>query len=168
MKLKAEIGDKHFEIDTRRSGNEVTAIINGSAYELEVSEPEPDLFLIKHKGKIYEAYVDPAAEHAGTRKVTVNGRQVELHLFDPKRLRSSAESSSAMDGLAEIKTAMPGKVVRILKNIGDSVENGDGIIVVEAMKMQNELRSPKNGVVKEIRAAEGSTVSGGDVLALIE
>ena len=63
---------------------------------------------------------------------------------------------------------MPGKVVRILVEAGATVEQGDGILVVEAMKMQNELRSPKSGVVKELRAKEGATVGAGDILATIE
>jgi biotin carboxyl carrier protein len=70
--------------------------------------------------------------------------------------------------MAEIKTAMPGKVVRVLVEVGAQVAKGDGIIVVEAMKMQNELRSPKDGTVKDIRGSEGATVNPGEVLAIIE
>ena len=63
---------------------------------------------------------------------------------------------------------MPGKVVRILVAEGDEVEKGKGVLVVEAMKMQNEIKSPKKGVVKKLSAAEGSAVNAGDVLAVIE
>ena len=63
---------------------------------------------------------------------------------------------------------MPGKVVRFVANPGQDVEKGDGVIVVEAMKMQNELKSPKAGTLKEFRVSEGDTVSAGDVLALVE
>jgi biotin carboxyl carrier protein len=63
---------------------------------------------------------------------------------------------------------MPGKVARVLVETGSSVEKGDGVVVVEAMKMQNELKSPKAGIVKEIQAEEGATVSAGDILATIE
>jgi biotin carboxyl carrier protein len=63
---------------------------------------------------------------------------------------------------------MPGKVVRIVAEVGQEVKTGDSIIVVEAMKMQNEMKSPKDGVVKEIRAEVGATVNAGDVLAVIE
>jgi biotin carboxyl carrier protein len=63
---------------------------------------------------------------------------------------------------------MPGKVVRIVAEVGQEVKIGDSIIVVEAMKMQNEMKSPKDGVVKEIRAENGATVNTGDVLAVIE
>jgi biotin carboxyl carrier protein len=63
---------------------------------------------------------------------------------------------------------MPGKVVRVLVEEGATVEAGAGLVVVEAMKMQNELKSPKAGTVTELRAREGTTVNAGDVLAVIE
>ena len=63
---------------------------------------------------------------------------------------------------------MPGKVVNILLTVGSPVEKGDGVLVVEAMKMQNELKSPKAGVIKEIRVTEGAAVSASDILATIE
>ncbi|QYO67495.1 biotin/lipoyl-containing protein [Leptolyngbya sp. 7M] len=76
--------------------------------------------------------------------------------------------AAVADGVVELKTAMPGKVVRVIVAEGDEVKKGDGILVVEAMKMQNEMRSPKNGTVKTISVAEGSTVAAGDILAVIE
>ncbi|MBA2621364.1 MAG: biotin/lipoyl-binding protein, partial [Acidobacteria bacterium] len=72
------------------------------------------------------------------------------------------------DGAAEIKTAMPGKVVRVLAVEGAEIKAGDGVLIVEAMKMQNEMKAPKDGIVKEIRVVEGATVNAGDVLAIIE
>jgi biotin carboxyl carrier protein len=63
---------------------------------------------------------------------------------------------------------MPGKVVRIIADVGQAVEKGSGVIVVEAMKMQNEMKSPIDGVIKEIRVSEGSTVNAGEVLVVIE
>ena len=63
---------------------------------------------------------------------------------------------------------MPGKIVRVLVSEGDAVEAGQGVIVVEAMKMQNEVRSPKAGVVVKVAVAEGATVFAGEVLAIVE
>ncbi|MCO5333238.1 MAG: hypothetical protein M9893_04365 [Pyrinomonadaceae bacterium] len=68
----------------------------------------------------------------------------------------------------EIKTAMPGKVVRILRSLNETVAKGDGLIVVEAMKMQNEMRSPKDGIVAAINTSEGETVNAGEVLLVVE
>ena len=63
---------------------------------------------------------------------------------------------------------MPGKVVRVLAPPQTEVEAGQGVIVVEAMKMQNELKSPKKGIVQKVLAAEGARVNAGDVLAIVE
>jgi len=63
---------------------------------------------------------------------------------------------------------MPGKVARILAEQGAEIKKGEGVLIVEAMKMQNEMKAPKDGIVKEIRCAEGETVNAGDVLAVIE
>jgi biotin carboxyl carrier protein len=68
----------------------------------------------------------------------------------------------------KIVAPMPGKVVRILAREGTEVQAGQGIIVVEAMKMQNELKSPKQGVVQKIEVTEGATVNAGDVLVIVE
>ena len=92
----------------------------------------------------------------------------EIKIFDPKRLRGTGAESEQTTGASEIKTAMPGKVVRVLAQVGAEIKQGDGVIIVEAMKMQNEMKSPKDGVIKEIRFAEGATVNAGDVLVIIE
>jgi biotin carboxyl carrier protein len=63
---------------------------------------------------------------------------------------------------------MPGKVIRVLVAIGDRVESGLGLVVVEAMKMQNELKSPIAGIVKQVQAVEGATVNANQVLVVVE
>jgi biotin carboxyl carrier protein len=63
---------------------------------------------------------------------------------------------------------MPGKVVRLMVREGDEVEAGAGVAVVEAMKMQNEIKSPKKGTIGKILVSEGATVNAGDVLAIVE
>jgi glutaconyl-CoA decarboxylase len=63
---------------------------------------------------------------------------------------------------------MPGKVVRVLVSVGQKVSKGDGVIVVEAMKMQNEMQALSGGIVKEVRAREGDTVEGGAELVILE
>ena len=168
MKYQAEIGNKKHEIEIHRDGDQVHAQIDGEQFDVEVSEPEPNVFLIKRDGKIFETFVVPSDRPDQQKTVSVNGQDVAVRLIDPKRLRGSRSESDHGDGLAEIRTAMPGKVVRVLLETGSEVEKGDGILIVEAMKMQNELKAPKAGVVKEIRFSEGDTVSAGDILAIIE
>ena len=168
MKMKAEIGDEVFEIEHSRTANGIIARVNGTRYELEVSEPEPNVLVFKHDGKIYEVFADPSADLEGLRRFTINREEIEVRLIDPRRLRGAGGGDAAMDGGAEARAPMQGKVVTKLAAESTEANKGDGIIVVEAMKMQNELISPKNGVVREIRFNEGDTVAAGDVLAVID
>jgi biotin carboxyl carrier protein len=170
MKLTAEINNEKREIDVRREGGKVFASVGDRKYELEAHTAAPNTYLFKLDGKIYECYVSPTApEMAGGRShVSVGTNSYEFTLADPKRLNHSGAAHAHGDGVAEIAANMPGKVVRILVGAGDEVKAKDGVIVVEAMKMQNEMKSPKDGIVKEIRFAEGDTVNAGDVLVVIE
>jgi biotin carboxyl carrier protein len=162
MKLIAELNNEKYNLDVKREADKVFAKIDDREYELEASEVEPNVWLFKHNNRIYQIYAAPNGI------VNVGNNQFEVNLVDPKRLRSSASGDVAADGIVQIKTAMPGKVVRILVAEGTEVLQGDGILIVEAMKMQNEMKSPKDGIVKEIKVAEGATVNAGDVLAIIE
>ncbi|HQU92216.1 MAG TPA: biotin/lipoyl-binding protein [Pyrinomonadaceae bacterium] len=168
MKLQAQLGELLHDIELKRDGEKVFAKVDDREYELEASEPEPNVYLLKHAGNIYEFYVAPAVQSGSPQIVSSRNSDVEVALVDPKRLRGSAGAGGIADGLAEIKTMMPGKVVRLIANVGNAVEKGDAVLVVEAMKMQNDLKAPKAGIVKDIKVSEGSTVSAGDVLAIIE
>lgn len=168
MKLQAEFDNEKHEINIRQNGSQIFAEIDGRAYELEADEVEPNVFLLKHENKIYQVFISPGQNVNEPLNVRIGINDFEIKLNDPKRLRSSAGAVGAADGAAEIKTAMPGKVVRILTGVGAEIKQGEGVIIVEAMKMQNEMKSPKDGIIKEIRVAEGATVNAGDILAVIE
>ena len=168
MKLQAQVGESLHNIEIKRDGEKVFAKVDDREYELESSEPEPNVFLLKHAGRIHEFYIAPATQPGSPQIVSSRMADVEVSLIDPKRLRGSGIAGASADGLAEIRTMMPGKVVRLIANVGDAVEKGDAVLVVEAMKMQNDLKAPKDGIVKEIRVSEGTTVTAGDVLAIVE
>lgn len=165
MKLHAELDGTKHELDIKRDGGKVTASVDGREYSLDVSQPEPGLYVLRDGAAKHVAHVTTKPEGS---LVTINGRAIEVALSDPKRLRGSGSDHSTQDGVAEIKTAMPGKVVRILVAEGQSVAKGDGVIVVEAMKMQNEMKSPKDGTVSAIKVAEGDTVESGALLLTVE
>ena len=168
MKLIAETNDKTHEIEIKRIDDKVFADIDGRKYELEASQPEPNVYLFKHDGKIFQIFVAPRQNTAEPFAVNVGNHNFDIQIIDPKRLRGKSNAIGQADGAAEIKTAMPGKLVRVLVTEGAAIKQGDSVLVVEAMKMQNEMKSPKDGIVKEIRFAEGATVNAGDVLAIIE
>jgi biotin carboxyl carrier protein len=100
-------------------------------------------------------------------EVRVNGRAFAVEVFDPRSMRSR-KSGGAGQGRQNIAAMMPGKVVRLLVREGDEVEAGQGLVVVEAMKMQNEMKSPKAGRVVEVKTKPEATVAAGEVLLVIE
>ena len=103
----------------------------------------------------------------GEGEVSVNGRVFHVEAFDPRgpRGRRTEEERS---GLQVVATAMPGRVVRVLVTPGQQVAAGQALIVVEAMKMQNEMKAPRAGRVASVKAEAGATVSAGDILVVIE
>jgi biotin carboxyl carrier protein len=120
---------------------------------------EPGVYSILREGKAYTVILDGDA-------VIVNGLRVPLPA-DPRDLIPGM-STTGTSGPEQIRTLMPGRVVKVLAAVGDHVEAGAGILVVEAMKMQNELQTMRGGRVTSIRRAEGDTVAAGEVLATIE
>jgi biotin carboxyl carrier protein len=90
-----------------------------------------------------------------------------VEVQDPRALRHNAARAD-VEGRQTLTAAMPGKVVRVLTAPGDEVQAGQGIVVVEAMKMQNEVKSPKTGRVLSVAVGEGAAVAAGDVLAVVE
>lgn len=100
--------------------------------------------------------------------VTVNGAAFEVALRDPKQLRHQTEAGEDSAGLAFVTAPMPGKLVKLLCAEGDPVKEGQGVAVVEAMKMQNDLKAPKSGTVERVCVVEGQAVNAGEVLLRIE
>jgi biotin carboxyl carrier protein len=101
------------------------------------------------------------------KEVWVNGRLLSMEVFDQRDLRPG-QGATANQGRQEIAVSMPGKVIRVLVAAGDMVEEGQGLVVVEAMKMQNEMKSPKAGRVAEVRARQDATVGAGEILVVVE
>ena len=125
-----------------------------------IVEVEPGVYSIIVDGASHEVRVD-----AG--QVTVGKRHFDYQVDDPRQWKRSGDAGGGQSRAA-ILAPMPGKVVRILVAVGDEVEAGQGIVVVEAMKMQNEMKAPRAGRVAAIQAKENDSVVAGAVLAVIE
>ncbi|MGA2960732.1 MAG: biotin/lipoyl-containing protein [Candidatus Korobacteraceae bacterium] len=104
----------------------------------------------------------------GDTHIIIGSERFEAEVRDPRSLRSRRASAGVGEGPQKILAPMPGKVVRLMVAEKNEVEAGQGILVVEAMKMQNEIKSPKKGVVQKIMVAEGSRVNPGDTMAIVE
>jgi biotin carboxyl carrier protein len=128
--------------------------------EFSVETPAPGVYSILLDGRSYDARVENGV-------VIVCGHRFEIEVRDPRRW-SSKSAAGAHGGVQNVAAPMPGKVVRVLVALGDAVEAGQGIVVVEAMKMQNEMKAARAGKIASLTAKEGATVSAGEVLARIE
>ena len=168
MKLKAIIEDREEDVTLSLTDGRVAAEIGDRVYTFELREIEPDCYLFFSNTNVHECRVSERAGAKGGFDVTIGGRSHAVTIVDPKRLRSGQNSDRHQHGVAEILAPMPGKVVRIHTEAGASVEKGAGLVVVEAMKMQNEMKSPRDGVVVSINVKPGDTVNAGDVLAVVE
>ena len=100
--------------------------------------------------------------------VVIGGRRYGFEVEDPRSLRGRRGAGVGTEGPRPVKAPMPGRVVRLLVEVGEDVEEGQGVVVIEAMKMQNELKSPKAGRVIRVGAVVGDTVGSGDVLVVVE
>lgn len=102
--------------------------------------------------------------------VTLNNVSIPLKLVDARRkLAQAAVGTRAQaTGPAAVKSPMPGKVVKVLVKPGDEVKSGQGVVVVEAMKMENELKTPRDGKIKDVKVSEGQAVESGQTLATVE
>ena len=170
MKLKATVSGTEHDLALDFVDGLARAEVDGRQYEIDLRELGQGQYLLVSGTKIYRCRVerDRSSSHEGAFAVAVGGRNHNVVIVDPKRLRSGQGSAAHHSGAAEIVSPMPGKIVRVLVEVGANVAAGDGVIVVEAMKMQNEMKAPKAGVVVSINAQAGATVNAGDVLAVIE
>ena len=165
MKLKAIVGEREEDLLLKIEDGRVSAEIGNRVYSLDVREIEPDSYMFFLNTNVHECRVSGSDS---TFEVSIHGRNYSVTIVDPKRLRSGQNSDRHHHGVAEILAPMPGKVVRVQTESGATVQKGAGVIVVEAMKMQNEMKSPRDGVVVSINVKPGDTVNAGDVLAVIE
>ncbi len=157
MKYDVEVNGREGHLELRGGEFEY----NGVSREYSAETSGPGIFSILTGGRSYQATLLAP----GT--IQVEGRIFSVEIFDPRELRARS-AAGLSQGRQNVAAPMPGKVVRLLVAQGDTVEAGQGLIVVEAMKMQNEMKSPKAGVVAEVRTSDGATVAAGEILVVIE
>jgi len=167
MRLDATIAGQTSAIDFRVEDSRVLAVIDGRRYDLAV-QTTAGSYLIVWDGLVFDCRVEGRPKSGDAVDVFVGANRHVITLADPKRLRSAHSATGQADEAARIVAPMPGKVVRLLVEVGAHIEAGAGVAVVEAMKMQNEMKSPKAGTIVSINVVVGATVNGGDLLAVIE
>lgn len=163
MKLEIEIAGRIRVVDF--TPGEATVSVDGSTFPVEERLLRPGVLSLIVDGRAWRVVLE---EDASEPAVLIAGERIPYSVNDPRSLRARRAHAAGTDGPRPIKASMPGRVVRVLAQPGDAIEAHQGIVVIEAMKMQNELKSPKNGKLAELRVTPGDTVSAGDVLAIVE
>lgn len=116
-------------------------------------------------GRVYEFSVELDGDIC---HISNGADRYSATIIDPRRLGAQSQVHEAHGATVILRADMPGKVVRILVTPGEEVEREQGLLVLEAMKMQNEIRAPRRGFVRELGVVEGKTVASGDFLLSLE
>ncbi|MGC1684768.1 MAG: biotin/lipoyl-containing protein [Candidatus Acidiferrales bacterium] len=163
MKLDITIGERKRRVALDRMGSVVQGLIDGRRVQADVVSLRDGRYSILIGGRSIEVRVEDGP--AGFRVIS-GGRELNASISDPRKFRRGAGQLSA-EGRQNVNAPMPGKVVRLLVKLGEVVKVGQGLFVIEAMKMQNEIRSPKSGIVEKLLAVEGQPVNSGETLAVV-
>lgn len=142
------------------------AVLDGEKEtEIQAHLLRPGVLSLHIAGKAYRCVLEEGPE--GT-VIHFAGARIPYRIDDPRSLKSRRSRAGGQEGPKAVTAPMPGRVIRVLVNKGDEVQAHQGIVVIEAMKMQNELKSPKAGRVIELRVQPGGTVAAGEVLAVVD
>jgi|SRR5271156_157446 len=164
MLYEITIDGKNYRVDLNRADGRWACRLDGREFEVDAVLARPDVLSLRIGNFAYEAKLERIANDL---HVWVGSTRFLAEVRDPRSLRGRARAGDD-HGPKKIVASMPGKVVRLLVRDGEDVELGAGVAVVEAMKMQNEIKSPKKGTVRTILVSEGAAVNAGDVLAIVE
>lgn len=169
MSLEVNVDGQTAKLDLLgKSGSIYKVLVDSKEYELDIIMVERGVYSILYKGKSYNVEL-VEAEHSKKYIVNTYKKSYEVEIVDAEVKYMRNRKKSLLEGSENsITSPMPGKVVKIMVNVGDKVEKGQTVIVVAAMKMENEYKSSIEGKVKEILVSEGDTVDGNQPLVLLE
>jgi biotin carboxyl carrier protein len=159
------IDGKNYRLELERTEGYWQCRLDGREVHIDAVLTGHDALSVLLEGRTYEIKRERTATDT---YLWVGGKSYGAEVRDPRSLRARKRKAGDESGPRKLVASMPGKVVRVLVSENMAVEAGQGMVVVEAMKMQNEIKSPKKGIVQKIIAAEGANVNPGDVLAIVE
>jgi biotin carboxyl carrier protein len=158
------IDGKNYRLDLHHAEGRWSCRLDGRDFEVDAILTRPDVLSLRIGNVVYEVKSERVANDL---HLWVGSTGFAVEVCDPRSLRGRTRAGDD-HGPRKVTAPMPGKVVRLLVRAGDEVELGHGVAVVEAMKMQNEIKSPKKGTIQKIQVSEGEAVNAGDVLAIVE
>jgi biotin carboxyl carrier protein len=165
LKILVTIAGRSRTVELSRRDAHPVFTIDGREMNADAVAIAPTLYSVLLDGRSFESHVRKAP--AGGLVVTIDGQEFPVTIEDPRQWQRHRTGSVEAEGRQQVIASMPGKVVRLLTAAGQQVQAGQGLLVLEAMKMQNEVRSPKSGVVERLLVREGQTVNAGEPLAVV-
>ncbi len=164
MTYDVTVDGKGYRLELNRSETGWSCRVNGREVQVDAVLARPDVLSLRIGNRAFEVKCERVGADT---HLWVGSQRFAAEVRDPRSLRGRVRASDDQ-GPKKLTAPMPGKVVRILVEAGNEVQAGVGILVVEAMKMQNEVKSPKKGTIQKILVSPGTAVNAGDVLAIVE
>lgn len=159
--IEVEGKKRRVELSSSALDGVVECVVDGKAIVANACMLQPGVMSLVIEGRQYRCVLDGDG-------VLIGSRRFAFEVSDPRSLQGRRGAGGGAAGPRAVKAPMPGRVVRVLVAVGDEVAEQQGVIVIEAMKMQNELKSPKAGKVARVAVAVGDTVGAGDVLVVVD
>lgn len=166
MKYEILVEDNAHQVEIERTAKGYDCLVDGEPFNLDVVMTARDVLSIIHNGRHYETKREYSLR--GETHILAGSERFSVEVRDPRSLHSRRAAAAGAAGPSKINAPMPGKIIRLLVAEGDEIEAGKGLLVVEAMKMQNEIKATKKGKVTKIAVQEGAAVNAGDLLAIVE
>jgi biotin carboxyl carrier protein len=164
VKLQIEIAGKKRRVELTQAGERPVWTMDGQRLEADATAVSPGIYSILINGKSFDVRVERLGSQL---RVIAGGQEFSVLAQDEREWRRNRAGSVEAEGRQQVLAPMPGKIVRVLVSAGDTVRAGQGLLVVEAMKMQNEIRAPKSGTIDRVRVIEGQTVNAGEVVIIV-
>ncbi len=170
MLFDIEIGERVHRVSVEREGPRYRIAVDGRVDVVDVARVDAATLSLIVQGERHESHEAALLECGEPGELEVHLREgvVAARVRPAGSRRGSAQVSGGPGGPVKVTSPMPGKIVRVLVSPGDEVGPGQGLAVIEAMKMENELRAPRQGRVASVHVQEGALVEAGRLLAVLE
>jgi biotin carboxyl carrier protein len=165
VQLTGSEGKKIRTVELAREAGLWKVLLDGQPVDADAVEIAPHTLSLLLDGQAFEIRISSLPD--GALKIQTGLHEFTAEVVDPRAWRGRKHGALEAEGRQQVFAPMPGKVIRILVQEGDQVETGQGLLVVEAMKMQNEIRSPRGGTVERLHVKEGQPVNAGEVLCIV-
>jgi biotin carboxyl carrier protein len=164
MKIKITIQGRERTVELTHPGERPRWKIDGQEVEADAVEVSPGIYSVIVDGESFEARIEGTSSNL---RIVADGKEYIAAIENPRELKKNRAGAAETQGRQNIVAPMAGKIIRVLVSIGDQVQSGQGLAIVEAMKMQNEIRSPKSGKIERLGVVAGQTVNPGEIIAVV-